>query len=195
MRLSCSSDNGSFLAVSRSSSRLPRMETNARIRMSQANQGMIDSSCGQVLPPYPLVTRLTDWLQLHCLHIALVLELYAAQLQAQCLACQVVELVCRRLVGQTFRAYVGNAVARTVQATHSRGVGQVQVEAVWRGQAWTFADHDNHLASTQCLTDAVANRHAALLGKNHRSVGPVGIEALAKGLQQRQGMALHGDGR
>src|SRR3989338_3329317 len=76
--------------------------------------------------------------------VAVVLELHAAQLQAQGLAGQVVELVGGEGIGQASGGTIENAVSFAVHPADPGLEGQVQAQAVRRTQARAFADQHHH---------------------------------------------------
>src|SRR5690606_14408348 len=130
-------------------------------------------------------------------YLGFVLQLHAGELAAAGFAHQIQQTVRGEVVGETFGADVGDAVALGVVAADLWRPGEVEAQAVRRAEAGAFAQQDHRHARLESLADLVSNNgHTALFDEADRAQRPAFAAAVFDDLQRhRQGVALHGQRR
>lgn len=103
------------------------------------------------------------------------------------------ELVGGEGVVESFGADVGDAVALGVGAAGPGRPGEVEAEAVGRGETGPFADEEDDLCCAEALADLVAHGYPALEDDMERREAPA-LQLAQKGVQQRRGVAFDGQG-
>src|SRR5271170_229362 len=96
------------------------------------------------------------------------------------------------LVGQSFGANVGDAVAVGVGAAWVRIPGDVDAEAVWGAEAGSFADQDYADFCGENFTDGIGDGYASLFHHADGRDAPLGIEQRQKRVEKRKSMAVDG---
>src|SRR5277367_5233662 len=96
------------------------------------------------------------------------------------------------LVGQSFGANVGDAVAVGVGAAWLRIPGDVDAEAVWGAEAGSFADQDYADFCGENFTDGIGDGYAGLFNNADGRDAPLGIEQRQGGVEKRTSVAIDG---
>src|SRR5690606_39011542 len=129
-------------------------------------------------------------------YLGFVLQLHAGELAAAGFAHQIQQTVRGEVVGETFGADVGDAVALGVVAADLWRPGEVEAQAVRRAEAGAFAQQDHRHTRLESLADLVSNGHTALFDEADRAQRPAFAAAVFDDRQRhRQSVALHGQRR